>query len=305
MSASFNMEMDGRKSGWALKDDINQQYRATWSCWKLPSFMITADNKKDVQSETQAVSTVLVRSDKASRVEGKFILEILKDTAAQVQKSIMDLVPPKSEDRHWRDQDILEPYNTAKGWLEDPRLGLRSAFNKRQEADQELQKYTAPLPAVRQILEIYPRLPIRDLEINLHAISHHVNECYELFLDKSSTNQVASAVKSPQKRQYSRQASSTNQSSANGDFEKVAKMYAEGLDLEKVPLLAALGLVERLKASYAAKKGAMFAFRVAFEQLCLIKSRSPGGQVVWREIMDKSTIQPSIIRFMKKELQDA
>jgi hypothetical protein len=280
--------------------------------------MVTSEGNIDVSNKSS-----LKRSDKAMHLEGRFILDILHEFANDLgHKALAQLKMIKAQETEkWSDKDLLQPYLEVQSWMNskgshqlpiskrDKILHQLADLNKAAKKSiptDEAQLLHGPIHSTVYTLSGCPPQLVAEIE----ELKQHVRDAQKMWQNATKKKDASSSViKTPSKGKSPHKLST--QKEIQYAYADVSCFYAEGPEACRVPMLTALGLVERLKASYAVElcksssKPDSFPFHVAFAQLCKIKADANRSRdSIQQQFWDRMTIQTSLIRPMKARMEE-
>jgi hypothetical protein len=295
--------MDGKKNGFTLKPEAHKAHASLWNRFDLPPCLATPGKGKATLARTRRDTQQLQRTTDAKHLEPVFILDALFQFAAAAGRkalaSLGDLHKKSCVDEH-----LTGPRSQLRDYLDSPARchpPIRQRDNAQLQLTQLLSAtkahppHTSPDSWAIQHIITNSKDPLQQLITELDHLEAHVRKAQEKFGDAArSSGGSSSPQKSPAK---SKQA-------VKSTYEEVSHFYTHDLPSSSVPLLTALGLVSRLKASYAVvyckDRSPTFPFRVAFQELCRIKAEAAKPQLLW----DRMTLQPSLMRILRSLMED-
>jgi hypothetical protein len=292
--------MDGKKNGFSLKLKAHRMHSSRWDQFDLPPCLASPKKGKAQVPKRQT----LQRTTDAEHLEPVFVLDALFQFAAAAgQKALASLADLRQE--NWVDEHLTGPYSQLRAHLDSPER-LHPAIRQRDSAQRQLTQllstskaqssHTSPDYWAIQDVITSSKDPLHQLCTELDALEAHVRKAQSKFGDAARSSSGSS---SPQKS-----SAKSSKQAAKSTFEEVSHFYTHGLLSSSIPLLTALGLAPRLKASYAVNycrtRSSNFPFSVAFQELCMIKVEAAKPQLLW----DRMTLQPSLMRILRSLMED-
>ncbi|KAI0370069.1 hypothetical protein BV20DRAFT_1075995 [Pilatotrama ljubarskyi] len=138
------------------------------------------------------------------------------------------------------------------------------------------------------------------LKHDLALIRAHVDTHIKRWQSLTSESQSSARTPSRSSRTSRRRAGSSNATEKRNKWKELAQSFASGPNIAPDSILALVGDVDAIKASWAYSEKPNFAWRMAFQALCRIKATTQGSVAMTGRFADSMSISASAVRVLEQ-----